>query len=260
MKLSVICVAYNRPVLLREFLRSVIAQDDQRWEMLIADDNSNDPYTESICREFVRQYPGFYFKSEVSEEERPQFVRYSVGINSIVSYATGDILCYAADDIEWIRPDLVRTVLTYFETHPLHRAGYIGAEVVFTDYRNGAMSSQWRTRRPWPWIGCPIWHPACKLDGAQIFHCREDFRDWPIGPEYWKGADAWFLEELAQRVGPIQPIADPLNEVFVLNKMNELSVTANPLAEVLAKLHAIGGTYEIRPRDCDLPGGPNHQG
>ncbi len=255
MKITFLVITYNRPRLLIDSLRSLAQQDDGRWEALIVDDNSSDPYTEPLCRDFISQFPGAYVKSDISEEDRPRFVRYSVAINAVAPMATGDLLCYLSDDTELARMDTVSTVLGYFEQHSQRRAGYVGEEMVLANFWTGEMSKQYRTRRAYPGVGQPLNHPFAMLSGSQVFHYKEDFRDWPIDPVHWKGADAAFLEGLAKRVGWIYPIGNPLTETFIWNKLTDLSVTTFKLEDSLRQLREVGQLYASGRGGSNIPNG-----
>src|SRR5437773_1043469 len=109
---SVIVPAYNRADLIRETLDSVLAQEFDDYEIVVADDGSKDA-TAQVVSDYARQHPG-KIKLFMQENRGEGAAR-----NLAIRHATGDYVAYLdSDDVyfPWALATLARVVREY--NHP----------------------------------------------------------------------------------------------------------------------------------------------
>ncbi len=207
--LTILLTSYNRPRLLRKALDSLAAQTCPDWRCLILDDNSNEE-THAVIREYLDDTRFTLIPHETTDEERQASVRYSALINTVLPSLHEGVVGYLCDNVEY-HPDLVGAVLDYFEHHPDIYAGYAVHErdvwKVDGSARLGSASDfgHWDMTPQRP--GREIAHPFGQLDHSQVFHRLPCPLHWPEEVEAKRFGDGVFYSALAERYGPIQPIA-----------------------------------------------------
>lgn len=97
-KFSAVIATYNRREYLLQAVQSVVEQTYPAHEIIVAVDGSTDGSAEAVRARF----PG------VKIVEQPNLGR-SIAVNTAVSQATGDWLCFLDDDDIWHREKLART-------------------------------------------------------------------------------------------------------------------------------------------------------
>lgn len=106
---SVIIPTHNRVGTLERAIRSVWAQTEIRWELIVVDDGSDDTTSELLSR--LQEERSFVW---TSQENRGV----SAARNRGVSLAQGEWLCFLDSDDEWL-PQKLEKQLAYAETNPM---------------------------------------------------------------------------------------------------------------------------------------------
>ena len=105
-QVSVIIPTYNRKALLSRALRSVLAQNDAAFEIIIVDDGSTDGTREMIEKDF----PSVHYFYQANQG--PAAAR-----NRGIERARGEWIAFLDSDDEWL-PEKLRTQLDFFENNP----------------------------------------------------------------------------------------------------------------------------------------------
>jgi glucosyl-dolichyl phosphate glucuronosyltransferase len=130
MKLTVILCTYNRCEALARALESVANQVLPRsieWEVLVADNNSNDQ-TRAVVEDFCHRYPGRF--RYLFEREQGK----SYALNAAIREARGAILAFMDDDVI-VEPDWLQNL-----TVGLNSGEWVGA--------GGRILPEWPCSRP----------------------------------------------------------------------------------------------------------------
>jgi len=146
-QVSVVIATFNRPRLLTQTLRTILAQDypKERFEVLVVDNNSSPP-ARAVVESFADSVPSPRWILETT----PGVSR---ARNCGIQHARGDIIVFADDDVLAAR-DWLRKLVEPFHTAASRRIGAVGGTVlpVFPE-------------------GCPPWwrytHPLQLSDRAE---------------------------------------------------------------------------------------------
>jgi glycosyltransferase involved in cell wall biosynthesis len=142
--ITVIVCTFNRSDLLQTALESIAASEvptSIAWEILVADNNSNDG-TRAAVEEFIRRHPGrFRYVFEPRQGK-------SNALNSAIAAAKGDVLAFADDDIT------VHPLWLYGLTTPLLNGPWMGS--------GGRVLAQWKSVAP-AWLDTESWMVAGPL-------------------------------------------------------------------------------------------------
>jgi glucosyl-dolichyl phosphate glucuronosyltransferase len=142
--ITVIVCTFNRRDLLQTALESIAASEVApgiAWEILVADNNSNDG-TRAVVEEFIRRHPGrFRYVFEPRQGK-------SNALNSAIAAAKGDVLAFADDDIT-VHPQWL-----YGLTTPLLSGPWVGS--------GGRVLTQWKSVAP-AWLDTDSWVVAGPL-------------------------------------------------------------------------------------------------
>lgn len=102
MRISVILCTYNRHLYLKKVLGGIassVLPEAIDWEVLVIDNNSNDP-TMEVAKEFVARYPGRF--RYILEPQQGK----SYALNTGIHESRGDVLAFVDDDVtvppEWL--------------------------------------------------------------------------------------------------------------------------------------------------------------
>lgn len=216
MKLTCILSSFNRPTLIQQALRSVSQQTHRDYELLVADDS-----TIMDVRRLVDRFPFpsvRVFRFKVDAEKRRRENRLSMGINHCLREATGDLVCYLADD-DYYWPEWFARASAFF-------AGSAAVSAFGTLFysRSNQMDYSVTSSR---WSPDEISDPMGKLDHNQVVHRRLKIPIlWPESFDSVECPDGLYFRELA-RLGPFQPIQAPaavkrLHSKNLLNHLEEL--------------------------------------
>lgn len=119
-RFTVVLTTYNRPKLATDAIWSVRNQTLQEWELLVADDDSNEETVSAIEKaaegddrvRLIKQAAG-----RPSMEERRFTTRYCATINRALTEARGDLIAYVCDD-DVLYPNSLKVRLEAFDTNP----------------------------------------------------------------------------------------------------------------------------------------------
>lgn len=128
---SVIIAAYNSQNWIRECLDSLISQDigfEDNIEVIVVDDASFDD-TESIIREYAKEYPD-NFKLIKNDENQGPAVSRNVGL----SHAKGTYINFLDSD-DTVSKETFRNVLNFFENH--ENVDLVAIPIYFFENREG---------------------------------------------------------------------------------------------------------------------------
>ena len=115
---SVICPSYNHGRHVGDFLRSLLAQTDPRWELIIIDDASTDDNVAQIER---------FDDPRIRLVARSHNRGLAAGMNEAVSLARAEIVAFIASD-DLVQPEYVERVIQVFAANPAAVAAYVSLE------------------------------------------------------------------------------------------------------------------------------------
>lgn len=136
-KVSVICPSYNHGRYVGDFLRSMLAQDDPRWELILIDDCSTDDNLAQIKR---------FDDERIKVVARAHNRGLAAGMTEGVSLASAEIIAFMASD-DLAHPAYIRSLIDSFETNPAAVAVYVSLERM--DERGVFLSRQSRLPATW---------------------------------------------------------------------------------------------------------------
>lgn len=210
MKLNIILTSYNRPRLLQMAIDGLEAQTDDRWHCFLQDDNSN----ESVQRilDGLEEAHFTVGTHDTTEHDRKDSTRYSVLINEILPGLEDGIACTMCDNVTY-EPDLVKTVLTWFEAHPEAQSAYVPQtrDMYHLDGEDAGEYMGWANEfGHWllvpPQTGRPITTPYGILDHSQVMHRLPVEVKWSEDIAHVSDGDADFYIRLIEKRGPIECI------------------------------------------------------
>lgn len=189
LKVTCILTSYNRPTLVRQALKSLQDQTHRNFEVLIFDDSSQMNII-PIIGEFSLPVSQV-FVSKVTPKERRTINRLSVNINKGLKAATGDLVCFLADD-DYYFPTWFESAAKYFHERATTNVGYgrlLYSSSPEMDFRIGN-----ETR----WPGSIITTPYEKLDHNQVIHRRfANPFPWPEDFKTVGNPDAHYFKAVA---------------------------------------------------------------
>jgi glycosyltransferase involved in cell wall biosynthesis len=196
-KISVILTSYNNPKYLPRAIESVLNQDCNNFELIIADDNSAQE-TFDIIQQYIHFPNVIFFNSNIKEKDRLKTARYATQINTAVrDFSTGDYLAYLADD-DYYYPEMLQKF-----SESIHKYGY---DVMYCNQEVADTSdNKCGNRFPDKILdnGMDI------LDHNQVVTSRSAFDfagGWEDDPGCWGGADGYFWRRLSQKGYKFYPI------------------------------------------------------
>lgn len=197
LKVSVILTSYNRPTLVRQALRSLEVQTHRNFELLVFDDSSKMDIR-TILPEF-KVPVACAVKSDVSPSERGSVNRLSLNINKGLSLASGDLVCFLADD-DYYYPRWLEAATDFFAVNPKVMVGY--GRLTYST----SMKMEYRSLSKDIWTGGVVVDPFERLDHNQVIHRRmkKPLR-WPEDFSTVGNPDAHYFKKLAAQ-WPFHPI------------------------------------------------------
>jgi glycosyltransferase involved in cell wall biosynthesis len=116
--ISVICPSYNHGRYVGDFLRSMLDQEDPRWELVIIDDCSTDDNLAQIRR----------FKDErIKIIARTHNRGFSAGMTEGITLASAEIIALMASD-DVAHPRYISSLISSFTANPRAAAVYVSLE------------------------------------------------------------------------------------------------------------------------------------
>jgi spore maturation protein CgeD len=199
MKITCILTSFNRPSWVRQAIASVAEQTHKDYELLVMDESTTFDIQKTL--EEFRLPSVRVFHHDISPKERASVNRLSANINEGLRAATGDLICYLADD-DFYFPGWFSAASAFFKTNLSISAAF--GKLRYTRSRD----------REYPKDGkvivfeTPIEDPFCRLDHNQIIHRR--FSPpilWPEEPGTIGGPDAYYMRLVGKKY-PFHPIAE----------------------------------------------------
>jgi len=204
MKVSCILTSFNRPVWIQDSLRSIRNQTHADVQVIVID--------ESETFDIHKTVESFHFQDavvrhfDVKPEERRLANRLSINCNLGLSLATGDLICFLADD-DYFYPSWFETAARYFWRNPTVQAGF--GRLVYSDSPRMLLPEH-PDAKSVRWYPDVVKDPFNRLDHNQVIHRRFDppFR-WPEGAHTVGGPDGHYFREVADRCAfhPIDALA-----------------------------------------------------
>lgn len=194
MKISVILTSFNRPHWIMDSLKSIEQQTYQNFQLIVIDESDLFDI-EKTLKQFM--FPELVVKRfQVTPDVRRLENRLSVNCNLGLSLATGDLVCFLADD-DYFYPDWFAAAANYFRTHPLSQAAF-GKLVYSSDPKMTfpGLDDQSQVR----FYKEPVKDPYNRLDHNQVIHRHFDppFR-WPVGAHTVGGPDAHYFRSISEK-------------------------------------------------------------
>lgn len=161
MKITCILASFNRPTWIQHSLSSVFLQTYKDYELIVIDES--DAFDiHSVVGKFVFSEVKVVHH-DVTPEERARVNRLSVNVNEGLRMATGDLICYLADD-DFYYPNWFSDASCFFKAHPGVHAGF--GKLRYTGSRGMEYPKAGEIR----FFSSPIRDPYCRLDHNQIIH------------------------------------------------------------------------------------------
>lgn len=207
-KVSVLLTTYNRPKFLRTAIDSVLQQEYQDFELIILDDNSDDPEQKQILMDYWNRDNVIVLKSNVKKEDRKKRVRYAYMINEGFKISRGEYIAYLCDDDFWYKEKLAKTI-PYLDNRPDINCLYGQQMKKYLDDNGNMMDKQ--EVRPADRI---LDTGAFNIDHSSAIHRRHVFVEvggWDDAPINWDTADAAFFARVAGKGYKFFPYNDILD-------------------------------------------------
>ena len=190
-KVSVVMSCYNHAKFLKQAIDSVVSQTLEDWELLVMDDNSDDPKVKEILDSYTDERIKVYV-SDVTDEERYEAARYAVLINKAVfTMATGEYITYLVDD-DYYYPQRLEAMSRFLDDNPTIEVCYSAQDVVDEDgHKRGVRKFDEPLSKAWD-----------AVDHNSVMHRKDLFFEvggWPEGRNLWGGADAIFFKKINDR-------------------------------------------------------------
>ncbi len=189
---SVLLTTYNRPQMLAEAVESVLAQTYTDWELLILDDNSEDPEQYRVLSRYWNEPKIRIYKDNVQPAERRDLVRYAVLANIGLRLAEGYFITYLCDDDLYLPHRLAAM------TARLARGDcqvVYGSQSLHYEGDGADTPERGRLVQPEDILEDAWW----KVDHSSVMHTAEAAQaagGWNEDPQYWKHADSVFWRRL----------------------------------------------------------------
>lgn len=193
MKVSVILTSYNRPTWVKDSLRSIQAQTHPDIELILIDESDEFDIHETLGH-FKFKTPPIIRHTVTSQAQKSLENRLGINCNLGLSLATGDLVCFLADD-DYFYPTWLSSAVSYFTRHPHVQAGFgklVYSKKVGVEYPLQPPPSTVR------FYGSALKDVFGKLDHNQVIHRRfiPPFQ-WPTGAHTIGGPDAYYFREIS---------------------------------------------------------------
>jgi spore maturation protein CgeD len=188
--------------MLVEAIESVLNQTYQDFELLLMEDNSPNPEVLQTVARYWHHPKVVVYKSNVSEEERPNKVRYAVQANVGLRLAKGKYITYLCDD-DFYYPKRFEWMVARLEKGD--------CQVVYGTQRCLRMEKgEWAeiAMRPAKEV---LSKASLVVDHSSVMHTLKAGREvggWVEHPRYWHMADAIFWDRLTEAGHLFHPIPE----------------------------------------------------
>ncbi|HEY2003497.1 MAG TPA: glycosyltransferase family 2 protein [Candidatus Saccharimonadia bacterium] len=123
---SIIMPAFNRATMIGNAIKSVLAQTNPHWELLVIDDGSTD-----LTAKVVKGFGDPRIKYHYQDNAGPSAAR-----NHALELAAGEWICYLDSDDEFL-PTYLETMLEHFARHPKASFGFPKGHFYIELYQDG---------------------------------------------------------------------------------------------------------------------------
>jgi spore maturation protein CgeD len=198
---SVLLTSWNRAAMLDKAVTSVLTQTMDDYELLILDDNSDDPRTAGVIVRYWNTPQVQIYKSAVRPEERGQRVRYAAQINTGLKFAAGKYVTYLCDD-DWYYPDRLERMTAVLE-------GRNPATVCYGSQHMINAAGEIIGIRPAAGV---LGKASGVVDHSSVMHRTETAAlvgGWPDDRSLWNMADAYFWDRLTAAGHMFYPVPGP---------------------------------------------------
>lgn len=209
-KVLILATYYERPNLVKGFLRSLLAADKHHdnWELAFIDDGSSKPgrpIVERILKGHERKLR--FYNSEMTADMKKLSGGTFIGkfMNDAIKASNADMAIMVGDDDE-IHPEYLSNIARFFTANPDINSCYSNVHVYNPLTEKTCNTHNLYSENPnWKghaWFGKPI-ECAYKVDSVQVAwrsSCNKMLGAWFPYP-IWINHDALFFEELNARCG-----------------------------------------------------------
>ncbi len=192
MKVSCILTSFNRPRWVEDAIASVASQTHRNFELVVLDESEEFDILDVLGKFSLPDVKLRRFK--VSAADRRHSNRLSQNCNAGLALATGDLVCFLADD-DYYYPSWFERAVSFFEQNQDVQAGFGRLVYSYSPVRAYERNPDPSTIRYYPGV---VKDPANRLDHNQVIHRRFDppFR-WPEAVGTLAGPDAMYFKEIA---------------------------------------------------------------
>lgn len=194
MKVSCVLVSFNRPRWVRQAIKSVADQTHKDYQLIVIDESDVFDIYEAV-QEFPLTQCDVQ-RAYVTPEQRRTQNRLSINLNTGVALATGELLCFLADD-DYFYPTWFEQASAFFEAHPEIQAGY--GKLVYSNSQEMEFTTD-----PAPvnlrFFKGPLRDPFDRIDHNQGIHRR--FSPpfvWPETLGTLGGPDAYYYRDIGRQ-------------------------------------------------------------
>jgi len=203
-KISILLTSYNNPTGLERAIQSVLNQTYQNFEIILLDDNSDDPKVLEILEKYKKHPKIKFYNSNIKEEDRLKESPYARQINIGLKMATGKLIVYMCDDAEYL-PEKFEKMVRFFKKHPFAKVCYNQQKQI--EENTGRIIRILKPDRI-------LRDPFCKVDHNSVMHyksCIDKVGNWETFA--LKLADAYFWRKLGKKY-PFYPIKEILENHY----------------------------------------------
>lgn len=228
-RVSVVLTTLNRPDWLEFAIESVLTQTYEDFELLILDDNSDNPGQSKVLDRYTDNPKCMVARSRIAEVDRKKKVRYAVLANVGLKMAKGEYITYLCDD-DYYLPRRLELMVARLDQGDA-KAVY-GSQLMIRDGETVG------TRQAWAVLNDAF----CVVDHSSVMHTAEVAREvggWDEDPQHWGHADGIFWRRLNQAGYKFYPI----KEILDVHRFHGGSVQS--------KMEA--GNWDVAPVVMDRP-------
>ena len=200
--------------MLPEAVESVLSQTYQDFELLILDDNSDDPEQIRLLDRYAENPKCIVARSKVKPEDRKSKVRYAILANVGLKLASGEYLTYLCDD-DYYLPHRLEKMVERLDAGDGVKVVY-GSQLMLKDGKDAGVRAA---------SSVPLTDAFCVVDHSSVMHVTEIGREvggWDTDPQWWGIADAVFWRKLNRAGYAFYPIHDILD----VHRFHSQSVSA----------------------------------
>ena len=222
---TIVLGSFNRPKMVKRAVQSVLAQTVRDWQLIIADDGSNDDTIRSIHEEIAGN-PRILFNPctdpclDIVRTKASS--RACMRINDALKFSTGRILHYLADD-DWYDSKRLEVFNEIFADPAVH-CGYGRVMLMNMDKVHGSIFPK-----------SPCTQPLSNLDHNQVAHRAETFKivtQWPTEEKGDYALEGHYFNMLAEHwpfVGLDKVVAYKSYHPFNMQKTRDQSTSVREL-------------------------------